>query len=77
MVKRPAQYGAYRFAVLSGLRVAQLVRGSVPRVVVGQHKLTTTAQMEVAEMKVLEGTYEDGSVPAGDTAAPDAAPELA
>jgi hypothetical protein len=40
------------FSVLSSLRAAQLVRGCIPRVVVGPHKLITTAQMEVAQEKV-------------------------
>jgi DNA-directed RNA polymerase subunit K/omega len=53
MVKRPDGFGRFEFAVMSGLRAAQLSRGCVPLVPVGTQKLTTTAQMEVAEYKVL------------------------
>ena len=56
MVKRPAQFGGYMFSVLSSLRVAQLIRGCVPRVTVGTHKMITTAQMEVAEEKVARAS---------------------
>jgi hypothetical protein len=42
------------FSVLSSLRAAQLVRGCVPRVVVGTQKLIAMAQMEVAEAKVAQ-----------------------
>lgn len=54
MVKRPVQFGGYMFSVLSSLRAAQLINGSVPRVIVGTHKVITTAQMEVAEEKVAQ-----------------------
>jgi hypothetical protein len=37
---------------MSGLRALQLTRGCTPRVQ-GSQKLITTAQMEVAELKVL------------------------
>lgn len=52
MVKRPLELGVFEFAVMAGLRAAQLSRGCVPLVEVGSHKKTTTAQMEVAELKV-------------------------
>jgi hypothetical protein len=61
MVRRPVQFGGYMFSVLSSLRAAQLVQGSIPRVVVGTHKLITTAQMEVAEEKVVQSAPETGS----------------
>lgn len=52
MVKRPDQMNRFEFAVLSGLRAAQLHRGCVPRV---EHanKVAVTAQQEIAERKVL------------------------
>jgi DNA-directed RNA polymerase subunit K/omega len=43
----------FEFAVLSGLRVAQLTRGCIPRVVVPSLKVTVTAQREVAEGLVV------------------------
>jgi hypothetical protein len=51
------------FSVLSSLRAAQLVRGCVPRVVVGTQKLITTAQMEVAEAKVAQSAPATASSP--------------
>jgi len=51
-VKRPAGFNAFEFAVVAGLRAAQLTRGCTPRVN-GLHKIAVTAQMEVAERKVL------------------------
>jgi DNA-directed RNA polymerase subunit K/omega len=52
MVKRPDDMNKFEFAVLSGLRAAQLHRGCTPRV--GQaNKVAVTAQHEVAERKVL------------------------
>jgi DNA-directed RNA polymerase subunit K/omega len=52
MVKRPDGMSAFEFAVLSGLRVAQLHRGCTPRVV-RSHKVAVTAQHEIAEGRVL------------------------
>jgi DNA-directed RNA polymerase subunit K/omega len=43
---------AFEFAVLAGLRAAQLRRGCTPRVP-GSPKLAVTAQQEVAARKVL------------------------
>ena len=51
MVKRPVGFNPFEFAVLSGLRAAQLQRGCVPLVEAGL-KVTTTAQMEVAAFKI-------------------------
>ena len=51
MVHRPSGSGAFEFVVVSGLRAAQLMRGSRPRVE-GSHKVITTAQLEVAAGKV-------------------------
>ena len=55
MVKRPAGFGAFEFAVIAGLRAVQLSHGCVPRVGDGTSKLITTAQMEVALHKVSRG----------------------
>jgi DNA-directed RNA polymerase subunit K/omega len=51
MIQRPFGVNAFEFAVLSGLRAAQLTRGCLPRVESG-HKNTVTAQLEVAAGKV-------------------------
>ncbi len=51
MVKRPDGINAFEFAVLSGLRAAQLQRGCSPRVPPSP-KIAVTAQQEVAESKV-------------------------
>ena len=50
----PRSVGAhtFEFAVLSGLRAAQLFRGCTPRID-GAHKLTVIAQLEVAAGKVV------------------------
>ena len=52
MVKRPDGMNRFEFAVLSGLRAAQLHRGCTPRVA-QSHKVAVTAQHEIAERKVL------------------------
>jgi len=52
MVKRPSGMNVFEFAVLSGLRAAQLHRRCTPRVEQSQ-KVAVTAQHEVAERKVL------------------------
>jgi DNA-directed RNA polymerase subunit K/omega len=52
MVKRPTDMNVFEFAVISGLRAAQLARGCTPRVA-RYEKIVTTAQHEVAERKVL------------------------
>ena len=52
MVKRPSDMNAFEFAVLSGLRAAQLHRGCTPRVEQAE-KAAVTAQQEVAARKVL------------------------
>lgn len=52
MVRRPDHMNAFEFAVLSGLRTAQLQRGCTPRVEQSP-KSAVTAQQEVAEGKVL------------------------
>jgi DNA-directed RNA polymerase subunit K/omega len=52
VVQRPSEFSAFEFVILSGLRAAQLLRGCTPRVD-GTHKIIMTAQMEVAQRKVL------------------------
>jgi len=52
MVRRPDGITTFEFAVLSGLRAAQLYRGCAPRVA-RSPKIAVTAQQEVAERKVL------------------------
>lgn len=47
MVHSRVGFGSFEFAVLSSLRVAQLIRGCTPRVA-STHKHITTAQLEVA-----------------------------
>lgn len=51
MVQRPPEFSAFEFAVLSGLRAAQLMRGCTPRIA-GTHKTIMTAQLEVAAGKI-------------------------
>ena len=52
MVRRPSDMKAFEFAVVSGLRSAQLQRGCTPRVE-RREKVAVTAQHEVADRKVL------------------------
>ena len=59
MVKRPDNMNRFEFAVLSGLRAAQLHRGCTPRVQ-QCHKVAVTAQQEIAERKVLRSVVEPG-----------------
>ena len=51
MVRRPDDISTFEFAILSGLRAAQLSRGCSPRVEPSA-KVAITAQHEVAERKV-------------------------
>jgi hypothetical protein len=55
VVQRPSDIGLFQFAILSGLRAAQLTRGCVPRVATG-HKTAVTAQMEVAGRFIVAAT---------------------
>jgi DNA-directed RNA polymerase subunit K/omega len=52
VVQRPIELAAFEFAVLAGLRAGQLARGCTPRVTCA-HKITVTAQLEVAAGKVV------------------------
>jgi DNA-directed RNA polymerase subunit K/omega len=51
VIRRPAGTNPFEFAVVSGLRAAQLMRGCTPRVA-REHKVISTAQLEVAMGKV-------------------------
>jgi DNA-directed RNA polymerase subunit K/omega len=48
VVQRPSGTNPFEFVVVAGLRAAQLMRGSIPRVE-RAHKVITTAQLEVAQ----------------------------
>ena len=52
MVQRPLELKAFEFAVLAGLRAAQLARGCTPRVTCGAN-VGVTAQIEVATGKIV------------------------
>jgi DNA-directed RNA polymerase subunit K/omega len=53
VVQRPVGLNAFEFAVLAGLRAAQLARGCTPRVD-GSSKVAVIAQREIAERKVVQ-----------------------
>ena len=59
----PPEMTGFEFAVMSGLRAAQLLRGCTPRVQ-STHKLIVTAQMEVAAG--LIGRAPDAVIPGAD-----------
>jgi DNA-directed RNA polymerase subunit K/omega len=61
MVKRPAGMGVFEFAIIAGLRAAQLTRGCTPRVL-GVHKLAVIAQMEVAAEVVVRAPQPEVAV---------------
>ena len=61
MIHRPPGLGAFEFVVLATLRAAQLTRGCQPRVD-GTHKAIVTAQIEVAEGKVMQVSNEPSAV---------------
>jgi DNA-directed RNA polymerase subunit K/omega len=52
VVQRPVDFNAFEFAVLAGLRAAQLARGCTPRVT-GSAKVAVTAQLEIASRKIV------------------------
>ena len=47
MIDRSKLPNSFEFVVTAGQRARQLLAGSVPRVVPGEHKKTTVAQQEV------------------------------
>lgn len=66
MVQRPTELAAFEFAVLAGLRAVQLARGCAPRVARAE-KTAVTAQMEVAEGKVVRQLNGDPGAPVRST----------
>ena len=74
LTRRPPAIGAFEFVVLSALRAAQLMRGCIPKVQ-GAHKLTTTAQWEVASGKIVN-IYDASLAPRSLVASADPAPAL-
>jgi DNA-directed RNA polymerase subunit K/omega len=51
VIRRPAGSNPFEFVVVSGLRAAQLMRGCLPKVD-REHKVISTAQLEVAMGKI-------------------------
>lgn len=51
MIRRPPGTNPFEFVVVSGLRAAQLMRGCIPKVE-REHKVISTAQLEVAMGKI-------------------------
>ena len=47
MIDRSRLANSFEFIVTAGARTRQLLAGSTPRVLVGDHKKTTVAQQEV------------------------------
>jgi DNA-directed RNA polymerase subunit K/omega len=52
MIDRSKLSNSFEFVVTAGARARQLMAGSTPRVVVGDHKTTTVAQQEVVTRQV-------------------------
>ncbi len=52
MIDRGKLANSFEFVVTAGARARQLMAGSVPRVIVGDHKKTTVAQQEVVTKMV-------------------------
>jgi DNA-directed RNA polymerase subunit K/omega len=52
MIDRSKLPNSFEFVVTAGARARQLMAGSVPRVVTGEHKKTTVAQQEVITKQV-------------------------
>ena len=62
MVVRPATFNSYEFVVIAALRAKQLLSGCVP-LVPGDHSAATTAQMEVAEGRVVRTAADVSDAP--------------
>jgi len=58
MIDRSKLPNSFQFVVTAGARARQLLAGSTPRVVVGEHKKTTVAQQEVITKQVEKLEYE-------------------
>jgi DNA-directed RNA polymerase subunit K/omega len=52
VIRPPAGSNPFEFIVLSGQRAAQLMRGCIPKVE-KEHKVISTAQVEIATGKVV------------------------
>jgi DNA-directed RNA polymerase omega subunit len=52
MIDRSKLSNSFEFVVTAGARARQLLAGSTPRVVVGEHKKTTVAQTEVMTRQI-------------------------
>jgi DNA-directed RNA polymerase subunit K/omega len=52
MIDRSKLPNSFEFVVTAGARARQLMAGSTPRVIVGDHKKTTIAQQEVVTGQV-------------------------
>jgi len=61
MIDRSKLPNTFEFIVTAGARARQLLAGSTPRVVVGDHKKTTIAQQEV-QTKLVEKLPPDPGV---------------
>ena len=61
MIDRSKLENSFEFVVTAGARARQLLAGSTPRVVVGDHKKTTVAQTEVVTRAVEKVEEEHSS----------------
>ena len=52
MIDRTKLSNSFEFVVTAGARARQLMAGSTPRVIVGEHKKTAIAQQEVVTKMV-------------------------
>ena len=52
MIDRSKLSNSFEFVITAGARARQLIAGSTPRVVVGDHKNITIAQQEVLTRQV-------------------------
>jgi DNA-directed RNA polymerase omega subunit len=59
MIDKNKLPNAFEFVVTAGARARQLLAGSTPRVVAGEHKKTTVAQQEVMAKAVEKIAKED------------------
>ncbi len=59
MIDRSKLSNSFEFVVMAGARARQLLAGSTPRVMVGEHKKTTVAQQEVITKAVEKLEKED------------------
>jgi len=74
MISRPETIGAFEYAVMCGLRAAQLSRGCTPRVPDSAGRKTAiTAQLEVSSLRVVRV----GDLPSDILASHDPVPRLA